>query len=225
MVSQKQLLREKRLVTFFIALAVLIELSVWLTRLGSFETTLFFLALLIYQGRFLYLIWWQKPNQLTFQAASSQKKPLVLDYVLNSLFFVIFPLGYTWLHLTFYTQWRLGGATQMIFFGLYLIGTSITLIAEHQRKVFKKQHPDENFRLHGLFKYAIGINYFGEVLALPSLFYLSTGSVLIFGLMLVQQIADFSFVQMPKQISYIKEKYPDEVDEILKQKKLIPFIY
>lgn len=42
---------------------------------------------------------------------------------------------------------------------------------------------------------------------------------------MAQQVLDFSFVQIPRQVAYIKKNYPDEADKILSQKKLIPFIY
>jgi hypothetical protein len=99
------------------------------------------------------------------------------------------------------------------------------MISEYQRKKIKQTNPEANYRLHGLFKYAICINYFGETLALPSLFYLSSGSIIIFVVIMAQQVLDFSFVQIPRQVTYIKKNYPDEADKILSQKKLIPFIY
>lgn len=219
------ILKEKRIITLFTILAVIIEMSVLLTGNIDLERILFFIALFIYQIRFMYLIWFLKPRRLTFQAASSQKKPLAIDYLLNFLFFVIFPLGYTFLHETFYTKWSLGSTVQLLMFGLYLLGTGITMISEYQRKKIKQTNPEANYRLHGLFKYAICINYFGETLALPSLFYLSSGSIIVFVVIMAQQVLDFSFVQIPRQVTYIKEKYPEEADEILSQKKLIPFIY
>ncbi len=42
---------------------------------------------------------------------------------------------------------------------------------------------------------------------------------------MAQQVLDFSFVQIPRQVTYIKKNYLDEVDKILSQKKLIPFVY
>ena len=42
---------------------------------------------------------------------------------------------------------------------------------------------------------------------------------------MAQQVLDFSFVQITRQVTYIKKNYLDEVDKILSQKKLIPFIY
>lgn len=42
---------------------------------------------------------------------------------------------------------------------------------------------------------------------------------------MAQQVLDFSFVQIPRQVTYIKKNYLDEVDKILSQKKLIPFIH
>lgn len=219
------ILKEKRIITIFTMLAVIIEMSVLFTGALGLERVLFFIALFIYQIRFMYLIWFLKPRSLTFQAASSQKNPLIIDYLLNSLFFVVFPLGYTFLHETFYAKWSLGSTVQLIMFVLYLLGTGITMISEYQRKKIKQTNPEANYRLHGLFKYAICINYFGETLALPSLFYLSSGSIIIFVVIMAQQVLDFSFVQIPRQVTYIKKNYPDEADKILSQKKLIPFIY
>ncbi|MGX7012760.1 hypothetical protein [Vagococcus silagei] len=224
--TQQKIKQEKIIVTFFIFVMMLVEASLLLwTGALELERILFYLALFIYQIRFLYLNWIVKPNRLTFQASSSQKKPLLMDYTLNFLFFIIFPMGYTYLHETFYANWNLGRTVQVIIFSLYVIGTLITLVSEAQRKHVKQQNPTLNYRFYGLFKYAICINYFGEILALPSLFYLASGSIIIFILMLLQQVLDFVFVQIPRQESYIKEHYPDEAGKILSQKKLIPFIY
>ncbi|MEG0256220.1 MAG: DUF1295 domain-containing protein [Vagococcus sp.] len=224
--NQKHIQTEKKVITLFTLIAMLVEGGLLFFRgTSSLERSLFFVALFIYQLRFMYLIWFLKPTRLTFQASSSQKKPLLMDYTLNSLFFVIFPLGYTYLHETFYLKWNLGTTTQVIIFILYLLGTAITMVSEYQRKQIKKHDPQANYRLHGLFKYAICINYFGEILALPSLFYLSSGSIIIFAVIMIQQVLDFSFVQIPKQVTYIKENYPDEAEKILAQKKLIPFIF
>ena len=221
----KKIKQEKIIITILTILAVMIEISILKSGVSTLDRNLFFIALLVYQGRFMYLIWFLKPNRLTFQASSSQKKPLVMDYTLNLLFFIIFPLGYTFLHETFYAKWNLGVIVQLIIFVLYLLGTAITMLSEYQRKMIKKSNPEANYRLHGLFKYAICINYFGEILALPSLFYLSSGSIIIFVVIMIQQILDFSFVQIPRQVTYIKMNYPEESERILSQKKLIPFIY
>lgn len=224
--NQKQIQTEKKVITFFTAMAILVEMGIFIFREGNgIERSLFFVALFIYQLRFMYLIWFLKPTRLTFQASSSQKKPLLMDYLLNTLFFIAFPLGYTLLHEMFYLKWSLGVTTQIIIFLIYLLGTGITMLSEYQRKQIKKRDPKTNYRLHGLFKSAICINYFGEILALPSLFYLSSGSIIIFAVIMIQQVLDFSFVQIPRQVTYIKENYPDEAEEILSQKKLIPFIF
>lgn len=224
--TQQKIKQEKIIVTFFIIVMMLVEASLLLwTGVLGLERILFYLALFIYQIRFLYLNWIVKPNRLTFQASSSQKNPLLMDYTLNFLFFIIFPMGYTYLHETFYANWNLGRTVQVIIFSLYVIGTLITLVSEAQRKHVKQHNPTLNYRFYGLFKYAICINYFGEILALPGLFYLASGSIIIFILMLLQQVLDFVFVQIPRQESYIKAHYPDEAEKILSQKKLIPFIY
>lgn len=223
--DKKRILREKRIVTLLTLIAMIIEVNVLLSGVISIERVLFFSAVLLYQMRFMYLNWFLKRNRLTFQASSTQKKPMVMDYTLNLLFFVVFPLGYTFLHETFYGKWSLGLGVQIFMFVLYLIGTSITVISEYQRKKLKETNPTANYRLHGLFKYAICINYFGETLALPSLFYLSSGSMILFLVIMLQQVLDFSFVQIPRQVTYIKKNYPDEAEKILSQKKLIPFIY
>lgn len=221
----KQIMIEKKIITILTVIAMVIEVSLYFSGANNLERSLFFIALLIYQLRFMYLIWKLKPNRLTFQASSSQKNPLVMDYTLNLLFFIIFPLGYTFLHETFYAKWNLGITAQLLIFIIYLLGTGITMVSEAQRKRLKETNPTANYRLHGLFKQAICINYFGEILALPSLFYLSSGSIVIFIVILVQQVLDFSFIQIPRQVTYIKKNYPNEADQILKQKKLIPFIY
>lgn len=223
--NKQSILQEKIIITCLTIVAMIIEISLFLKGLIGLDRSLFFIAVLIYQVRFMYLNWFLKPGRLTFQASSSQKKPMVMDYILNLLFFVVFPLGYTFLHETFYSRWNLGSGVQVVIFLLYLVGTGITMLSEHQRKKIKQDRPEVNYRQHGLFKLAICINYFGEILALPSLFYLSSGSIILFFIIMIQQVLDFSLVQIPRQVAYINKNYPKDAEAILSQKKLIPFIY
>jgi len=169
----------------------------------------------------LHLINVSKKGRVTFQLIEKQKNPILLDTLAGVFLFSLLPFILAILNVNFNTQ--LDGY-DLIAFTLYATGTLITLISERQRKQWKLNNPNSLYK-NGLFKYANHINYFGELLSFPSLCWLATGNVIVFAAVLIHQIIDFSFVQIPRQEKHFKKKYPQDFQEIMKRKKLIPMIY
>jgi len=185
---------------------------------------LFFLALFIFQMRFFFLINFIKKNSTTHQVTSRLKKPFLADALTGIFLFCILPLVLTFLNIYFnhsLNYWYL------IFILLYIFGTSITLISEYQRRKWKLENTAKS-KLYkdGLFKYARYINYFGEAITQPSLWFIATGVWWISLIALLYQLYDFSFVHIPKQDNYLLKKYGEHFKEIsIQGKKIIPFIY
>lgn len=185
---------------------------------------LFFLALFIFQVRFFYLINFIKKNSTTHQIVGRLKNPYLTDALTGFFLFCILPIVLTFLNIYFnpsLNYWY------YVYFLLYLFGTGITLISEYQRRKWKKDYKTKDkLYTEGLFKYARYINYFGETIAQPSLWFLATGIWWVSLIALLYQLYDFSFVHIPKQEKYLLDKYGDNFQKILKtKKKLIPFVY
>jgi steroid 5-alpha reductase family enzyme len=185
---------------------------------------LFFLALFIFQMRFFFLINYIKKNSTTHQVTSRLKNPYLADALTGIFLFCILPLVLTFLNIYFnhsLNYWYL------IFFLLYIFGTSITLISENQRRKWKLENSAKSkLYTDGLFKYARYINYFGEAISQPALWFIATGVWWVSLIALLYELYDFSFVHIPKQDKYLLKKYGDDFKEIsIHRKKLIPFIY
>ncbi len=182
---------------------------------------LFYLVLFIYQARYCYLINFVKRQRVTFQVMEKRKRPILSDTVAGLIFFCVVPILWIFLHRNFnkHLDWTDGIATV-----IYILGTLITLVSESQRRKWKKQHPTTLYK-DGLFKYANHINYFGETLSFPAFCWVATGSIIVFVVVVVHQIIDFAFIQIPKQEKYLKSKYPKDFPEIANRKKLVPFVY
>ncbi len=187
----------------------------------NYPQILFFLALFIYQLRYLYLINYLKKNKVTFQLIEKLKEPLFLDTLIGLFLFCILPIGLILLneHFNSMLDW-----TDITAFIIYLSGTSITLISEKQRKDWKEKNNNSLYQ-DGLFKYANHINYFGETLSFPSFCWLASANIFVFIAVILHQLIDFIFIQIPKQEDYLKRKYPDDYAKTLHRKKLIPMIY
>jgi protein-S-isoprenylcysteine O-methyltransferase Ste14 len=187
----------------------------------KYPQILFFMAMLIYQLRYFYLINYLKKNKVTFQLIEKLKKPLFLDTLIGLFLFCILPIGLVLLneHLNSMLDW-----TDITAFFNYLSGTAITLISEKQRKDWKQKNNNSLYQ-GGLFKYANHINYFGETLSFPSFCWLASANIFVFLAVVLHQLIDFIFIQIPKQEDYLKRKYPDEYAKTLHRKKLIPMIY
>lgn len=218
--------RAKRLVSLVILASIVMngwillasemhEGDLWLVR-GMFG-----IAILIYQGRYLYLVNRLKRHTYNFQLMAQQPSPLVMDTLASIILFAIMPSLLTWLHI-----WLrdIAKPFDWVALGLYLSGTAITLISEGQRRRWKQSHPERVYR-DGLFRLANHINYFGEIFTFSSLCWLTTGLWWVFLLAFVYQFFDFAYMQIPKQEAYRQRKYPADHELMKHRKKLIPFIY
>lgn len=215
---------------FIINIGIVISLVVSFILLFASETIsrevnpvhiLYFSALIIYQARYFYLINFLKKEKPTFQLIEKQKRPVILDMIVGILLFCLMPIVLTLINKKFNTELRGGDITA---FSLYIFGTTITLISEYQRRKFKKHNAGRLFK-GGLFRYANHINYFGETLSFPAFCWLASGSIVVFVLILIHQILDFTYMQIPRQENYLKNKYAEDFNEIIHRKKLIPWIY
>jgi protein-S-isoprenylcysteine O-methyltransferase Ste14 len=108
---------------------------------------------------------------------------------------------------------------------LYAAGSFINSYSEYRRHVWK-QRPENRGRVYteGLFRYAVHINYFGDVVLFTG-FSLLTGSpytLVIPALML----AGFVFANIPVLDAHLHDKYGAAFDAYrAKTKKLIPLVY
>lgn len=108
---------------------------------------------------------------------------------------------------------------------LYAVGSWLHTYSEFRRDVWKRR-PENRGRLYtkGLFRYAIHINYFGDLVLFTGLGLL-TGSpfaLLVPALML----AGFVFINIPVLDSHLHDKYGAAFDEYAaRTHKLIPFVY
>ena len=185
---------------------------------------LFFLALFVFQMRFFYLINYIKKDSTTHQVIGRLKNPNQADALTGVLLYCILPFFLTFLNINFNQSLNYWS---FLFLLIYLFGTSITLISEYQRRKWKID-PSTKTKLYngGLFKYARYINYFGETISQPALWYLATGVWWISLIALLYQLYDFSFVHIPKQDTYLLKKYGEAFKKISTSiKKLIPFVY
>ena len=185
---------------------------------------LFFLALSTFQLRFFYLINFVKKNSTTHQVVSRLRNPFLKDALAGIFLYFILPLVLTFLNIYFNQSLNFW---YYALFLLYLFGTSVTLISEYQRRKWKADNKmKDKLYTEGLFKYSRYINYFGETITQPSLWFLATGIWWISSIALLYQLYDFLFVHIPKQEKYLLKKYGEDFKEIsINIKKLIPFIY
>ncbi len=108
---------------------------------------------------------------------------------------------------------------------IYLFGSWLNTFSEYTRYKWKKQEANKG-RLYteGLFKYAMHINYFGDIV-------LFTGFALItmrFSLLVIPLIMalNFVFFIIPRLDNYLEKKYGEEFKNYAtKTKKLIPWVY
>jgi steroid 5-alpha reductase family enzyme len=108
---------------------------------------------------------------------------------------------------------------------LYLAGSSLNTGSEYQRHVWKRQ-PQHQGKLYtqGLFRYAVHINYFGDLVLFTGWVLLTRCWVLLAvpALMLL----GFVFLNVPALDRYLAERYGEEFQAYAaRTKKLIPFVY
>lgn len=132
-----------------------------------------------------------------------------------ALYYIVFPVLAIW------------GSTKLAWIGwiLFIIGSFINSTSELLRKPFK-DNPANKGKLYtgGLFKYAVHINYFGDVLWVLG-FALVTGNLwsLLIPLMLLSM---FVFSYIPTADKYLAGHYGQAfTDYNKKTKSLIPFIW
>lgn len=108
---------------------------------------------------------------------------------------------------------------------IFLTGSVINTLSEVLRDQWKKDSRNKG-KLYtgGLFKYAVHINYFGDVVWVCG-FALLTRNVWA-GLVPLFLLAMFIFLNIPKHDSYLRVKYGKAFEDYEKvTKKLIPYIY
>ncbi|MBY7141885.1 isoprenylcysteine carboxylmethyltransferase family protein [Virgibacillus sp. NKC19-3] len=108
---------------------------------------------------------------------------------------------------------------------LFLAGSVINTLAELLRDQWKKdeQHKGKLYT-GGLFKYAVHINYFGDVVWVIGFALLTRN--LWSGIIPIFLIIMFVFFNIPEHDRYLRDKYGEAFKEYEKKtKKLIPFIY
>lgn len=187
----------------------------------KYPQVLFFCALVIYQIRYFHLIHVLKKDKVTFQLIERQSNPIFLDTIVGLFLFCMLPVFLIYVNENFNSTL---GWSDIVAFMIYCIGTAITLISEKQRKDWKKINVGTLYQ-GGLFRYANHINYFGETLSFPSFCWLATGNIIVFLVVIMHQLIDFIFIQIPKQEAYLKSKYPNGYANTMGRKKLIPMIY
>ncbi len=113
----------------------------------------------------------------------------------------------------------------IIAIGIFILGSYVNTGSELSRDAWKR-NPLHKGQLYtkGLFKYAMHINYFGDLLWVTGYAILTRNwySVLI----PIFLFCFFAFYNIPKLDSYLASKYGQQFDEYKKRtKKFIPFIY
>lgn len=108
---------------------------------------------------------------------------------------------------------------------LFLVGSVINTLSEVLRDQWKKDIRNKGkLYTDGLFKYAIHINYFGDVVWVSGFALLTRN--LWSGVMPVFLFLMFVFINIPHHDQYLRGKYGEAFKQYEKKtKKLIPFIY
>jgi steroid 5-alpha reductase family enzyme len=133
------------------------------------------------------------------------------------------------LHLVFaFLGGRQSAAVGLVEIGavlLYLSGSYLNSGSEWQRHLWKQQ-PEHQGQLYvqGLFRYAMHINYFGDVVLFAG-WALLTGYLLLLVVPLLM-LFGFVFVNIPALDHYLGERYGESFKTYAAQtRKLIPFLY
>jgi steroid 5-alpha reductase family enzyme len=108
---------------------------------------------------------------------------------------------------------------------LYAVGSCLNTGAEYQRHLWKKQTEHQGqLYTGGLFRYAMHINYFGDVV-LFSGWALLTARWILFAVP-VFMLLGFAFLHIPTLDRYLAERYGQAFQGYLaRTKKLIPYFY
>ncbi|ALB29679.1 methyltransferase family protein [Companilactobacillus heilongjiangensis] len=178
------------------------------------------------------------PKLTNFVSINMQILIAIIFIRLNCMMFIWLPRGISWkealgnssafaLYYLIFQILAIWGSTRLIWSGwiLFILGSLVNSISELLRKPFK-DNPDNKGKLYtgGLFKYAVHINYFGDVLWVLG-FALVTGNLwsLLIPLML---LCTFIFSYIPTADKYLEGHYGQAfIDYKQKTKSLIPFIW
>lgn len=117
------------------------------------------------------------------------------------------------------------GIPEIIGVGLFVLGSYLNTGSEVMRNIWKKD-PENRGRIYdkGLFKHAMHINYFGDVVWSSGMALIS-GSPWIF-LIPLYMGCGFVFLHIPRLDKHLRMRYGLEFERYSKRtKKLIPFIY
>lgn len=117
------------------------------------------------------------------------------------------------------------GALEIVGGGLFVLGSTINTASEMLRDRFKKDSANKG-RLYtgGLFRYSMHINYFGDILWVLGLAFITTNpwAFIIPGLL----FCFFAFYNAPMLDRHLKEKYGAAFDEYAsKTARIIPFLF
>lgn len=117
------------------------------------------------------------------------------------------------------------GLIELVGVLLYLGGSYLNSGSEHQRHVWKQQ-PQHQGQLYteGLFRYAIHINYFGDLVLFTGWVLLTARAVLL--LVPVVMLWGFVILNIPALDHYLAERYGEAFGMYAaRTKKLVPFVY
>lgn len=209
------------------------------------------LFILVLQLLFLAFVFWflfLNGNQAFHLPVGNEKRKillflfcLIVFFRMNFMIFFLLKRGITWTEafnipfafLMYYIGYSMLGGIKdtpingLDYFGifLFLAGSTINTLSELLRNAWKKDERNKG-KLYtgGLFKYAIHINYFGDVVWVTG-FALITSNLWssIFPIILISM---FVFYNIPEHDKYLREKYKGDFVQYEKNtKKLIPFFY
>ncbi|MCP4624662.1 MAG: DUF1295 domain-containing protein [bacterium] len=117
------------------------------------------------------------------------------------------------------------GLIEFIGIFFFFLGSYLNSVSEYLR-YFWKQKEDNHGRIYtgGLFKYAININYFGDIVIFTGLAAIAHQVELL--IIPASMGLIFILILIPLKETYLKQKYGEEfVKYAAKTKKLIPLIY
>jgi protein-S-isoprenylcysteine O-methyltransferase Ste14 len=117
------------------------------------------------------------------------------------------------------------GLIEIIGVFLFLIGSYLNSRSEHLRNIWKQKKENAgHVYTEGLFKYAIHINYLGDIILFAGLTLVANSIDLL--IVPASMALFFIMILIPLKEMYLEEKYGDEFrDYKSNTKKLIPFIF
>lgn len=195
-------------ILYLIIASILITRSTSISELIKITLFIFLLVTFIRLNAMMF-IW--LPRGISWQEAIG-----------NSLAFGIYYLGFPTLAIWGTQQFNL---LYILGVFLFIIGSLINTLSELLRKPFK-DNPNNQGKLYtqGLFKYAIHINYFGDILWVLGFALITTN---IYAL-LIPLFLTIMFVTsyIPNSDKYLANKYGEDFINYQKHtKKLIPYIW